>query len=109
MFYFIFILILALCNVTLFFKGFSYIGYAIVISFFVGYFLFSKEHNVLKFSILSSAFVLSILNVFTEIVYKFDVWHIFNPVKYDFLFLISIIYLTISVISGWLWKRKKAS
>lgn len=107
MFYLLLILIIALCNTTLFFKGYSYIGYAVVISVLVGLILFRENHSNIRFSILSCVFLLSLLNVATEVFYKMGIFPIFNPVKYDQIFYVSTIYLTISIISGMLWHRKQ--
>ena len=107
MFWVIGILILFLCHTTLFIKGYSYIGYAVVLSVLTGYILFSSKWDRLRFGVISSAFVLSLLNVITEVFFKLDVFPFFDPTKWTRMSTLSCIYLTISIISGVLWSRKK--
>jgi hypothetical protein len=98
-FYIIVVAIVALCNVTILAKGYSYIGYACVISLLM-HVIFTMKNPLTKpqYCIVMAGFVLSLLNIATEISDKFYNVSELDPTKYNLMFFVSLIYLIIAIL-----------
>ena len=103
----LFISILLFCNLTLFIEGYSYIGYAVVISLLLIDKMNEKGLNIFNYSVLFGAVILSLLNIVREVFFKVGIFEIFDPTKVNYISLIALIYLLISIISGILWYKRK--
>jgi hypothetical protein len=109
-----FILILIWCfiiaNTTLFARGYSYIGYSLLFTTAFGLLTFANTKiNKFQKTIYHVIFIVSFINVISEILYKFEILtSIFDPTNRHFLYGMAFVYLIISTTTI-LWNRKQNS